>query len=208
MKNRIFKVIFPIIFLGAIASGITIWKNQLETRKYIEDINIKRAETNYFMKNSERSPFEEDGKKAFSELEYFAPDPKYRIKATLYPIQEKERISIPMTDGSVEQYIRIAFAEFTLDNRVHKLLLLKPEADRQTGRLFLAFTDETSGEQTYGGGRYIDIQQTGRRKITIDFNEAYNPYCVYNYSFACPLPPAENHLEVPIFAGEMDYSAS
>jgi uncharacterized protein (DUF1684 family) len=180
----------------------------LETREYIENITIKRVETNYFMKNSERSPFDEYGKEAFFELEYFSPDPKYRIKAKLHPIREKERISIPMTDGSVEQYIRFAFAEFTIENRVHTLLLLKPDTAQPTGKLFLAFTDETSGEQTYAGGRYVDIQQTGGRGITIDFNQAYNPYCVYNYQYACPLPPAENHLEVPIFAGEKNYSDS
>jgi uncharacterized protein (DUF1684 family) len=208
MKNRLFKAIFPIIFLGVIASSIFIWQNQLETHKYIESINIKRAEINYFMKHSDRSPFDEDGKTAFSELEYFAPDPKYRIKARLHLIREKESISIPMTDGSVEHYIRFAFAEFTIENGVHKLLLLKPERDRQTGRLFLAFTDETSGTQTYTGGRYIDIHQTGGKGITIDFNQAYNPYCVYNYTYACPLPPAENHLEVPIFAGEKNYYGS
>ncbi len=208
MKNTLFRIIYPIIFLGAVGLGIYIWHNQLETREYIASINIKRAEIDYFMKNSDLSPFDEDGKESFSELQYFSPDPKYRIKARLYPLRDKQRISIPMTDGSVEQYIRFAFAEFTIKKRVHKLLLLKPETIEQNRGLFLAFTDETSGKQTYAGGRYIDIQHTGGRGITIDFNQAYNPYCVYNYRYACPLPPAENHLEVPIFAGEKNYSDS
>jgi uncharacterized protein (DUF1684 family) len=208
MKNKLFNIIFSITLLGAIAAGIFIWQNQLDTREYIKKIYIKRTEINNFMKSSERSPFDEDGKEVFSGLRYFSPDPKYRIKAKLHPIRERERISIPMTDGSVEKYIRFAFAELTIDNRVHNLLLLKPETDGQTMRLFLAFTDETSGRQTYGGGRYIDIQHRGGRGVTIDFNEAYNPYCVYNYEYACPLPPEENHLEVPIFAGEKNYADS
>jgi uncharacterized protein (DUF1684 family) len=72
--------------------------------------------------------------------------------------------------------------------------------------LFLAFGDGTSAEETYGAGRYLDIDKTqGSNTITLDFNKAYNPYCAYSEKFSCPLPPAENLLVIPIPAGEKSY---
>jgi uncharacterized protein (DUF1684 family) len=60
--------------------------------------------------------------------------------------------------------------------------------------------------ETYGAGRYLDIKKTpGATSITLDFNEAYNPYCAYNDSFSCPFPPKENILHVAILAGEKNY---
>jgi uncharacterized protein (DUF1684 family) len=74
------------------------------------------------------------------------------------------------------------------------------------GKLFLAFGDETSARETYGAGRYLDVQKVpGSKTITLDFNKAYNPYCAYNETFSCPLPPQENLLQVAIKAGEQTY---
>jgi uncharacterized protein (DUF1684 family) len=70
---------------------------------------------------------------------------------------------------------------------------------------FLAFADETSGKETYGGGRYLNVRQDGKNSITIDFNLAFNPYCAYNPDFACPLPPRENILEIALPVGEKNY---
>jgi uncharacterized protein len=75
------------------------------------------------------------------------------------------------------------------------------------GKLFLAFGDATSGNETYGAGRYLDINKVpgGASTITLDFNKAYNPYCAYDYTFSCPLPPRENLLNAAIKAGEKNY---
>ena len=72
-------------------------------------------------------------------------------------------------------------------------------------KLTLIFTDETSGEESYGACRYLDLTREGETSITIDFNMAYNPYCAYSENFSCPLPPPGNHINVPIRAGERDY---
>jgi uncharacterized protein (DUF1684 family) len=72
--------------------------------------------------------------------------------------------------------------------------------------LFLAFGDKTSALETYGAGRYLDVTKTpGSRTIKLDFNLAYNPYCAYDNTYSCPLPPAENLLEVAVKAGEKTY---
>jgi uncharacterized protein len=74
------------------------------------------------------------------------------------------------------------------------------------GKLFLAFGDATSAKETYGAGRYLDITKTpGATTIILDFNKAYNPYCAYNETYSCPLPPPENLLNVAIRAGEKSY---
>ena len=78
----------------------------------------------------------------------------------------------------------------------YRLLLLRQSGDDTTNRLFLAFRDSTSGRETYGGGRYLDLYQQSSNEVFIDFNRAYNPYCVYNSAYSCPLPPAENDLQL------------
>ena len=69
--------------------------------------------------------------------------------------------------------------------------------------IFLPFTDDSNGFETYGGGRYLDIDkpEDGVRKIVLDFNIAYNPYCAYSDAYSCPIPPRENNLSVKILAG-------
>ncbi|WP_192347263.1 DUF1684 domain-containing protein [Algoriphagus sp. Y33] len=69
--------------------------------------------------------------------------------------------------------------------------------------LFLPFTDQTNGGETYGGGRYMGLTIPTGDTIELDFNKAYNPYCAYASGYACPIPPKENDLEVPIRAGVM-----
>jgi len=70
--------------------------------------------------------------------------------------------------------------------------------------LFIPFTDNTSGNESYGGGRYLDykISDIKNNKLLLDFNKAYNPYCAYTTGYNCPIPPAENDLKVAIKAGE------
>jgi uncharacterized protein len=73
---------------------------------------------------------------------------------------------------------------------------------RDSKTIFVPFRDATSGKTTYGGGRYIDTR-LANDAVELDFNRAYNPYCVWNFSFACPVPPEENRLNFAIEAGEM-----
>ncbi|MDG1428784.1 MAG: DUF1684 domain-containing protein, partial [Crocinitomicaceae bacterium] len=68
--------------------------------------------------------------------------------------------------------------------------------------LFIPFRDKTSRHETYGGGRYLDVQIPDRDMMHLDFNLAYNPYCAYSHRYSCPIPPEENTLNVSILAGE------
>lgn len=169
---------------------------------YAEKILKERRETDSFMKRSSESPLSQEQKKTFKGLSFFAPDAEYIVNAKLTPFQNKTTIKIPTSDNKEVTYIKYGIAEFTLKDSLERVLLLQAIDEKDPKALFLAFTDKSSGYQTYGGGRYIDLKLTSDRRVIIDFNKAYNPYCMYNENYSCPFPPKENHLEVSIFAGE------
>jgi uncharacterized protein len=172
---------------------------------YIEKIEKERDRQYKFIKFNIDSPLTEEQKKNFKELNFYNIDPSYKVRAKMVELEEKKMVELPMTDGSVEKYLKHSFAEFRLNGSPQKLLLLQSLKESDKRNFFLAFADETSGQETYGGGRYINLRQDGKNSITIDFNMAYNPYCAYNPDFACPLPPKENILQIPIPVGEKDY---
>ncbi len=172
---------------------------------YLEKIEKERDRQYKFIKFNIDSPLTEEQKKDFKELDFYVIDPSYKVRAKMVPLEEKKMIELPMTDGSMEKYLKHSFAEFDLNGKQQKLLLLQSVKEMDKRNFFLAFADETSGAETYGGGRYINLRQDGKNSITIDFNMAYNPYCAYNPDFACPLPPKENIMEIPILVGEKDY---
>ena len=77
--------------------------------------------------------------------------------------------------------------------------------------LFLPFKDLSNGNQTYGGGRYLDFRQgdihekAGESWLILDFNKCYNPYCAFSDGYNCPVPPQENHLPMAVDAGERQF---
>jgi uncharacterized protein len=201
-----------IILLIIIATAIVIVYNSFLGTSvdpaYIASIEEERKETDRFMRTNDQSPFAQN-QKEFTGLKYFPPDSKYKIIADLIPIQNKEMVVLGTSDGKEQRLMTYAFAEFTLDGVKNKLLILESvEMGPTRGTLFLAFGDKTSGDETYGGGRYLDVKKVpGSTTITLDFNKAYNPYCAYNETYSCPLPPRENLLDVAIRAGEKNYKS-
>jgi uncharacterized protein len=173
---------------------------------YNEQIKKERSEKNSFMSSAGESPFSAAPKK-FKGLQYFPIDIKYKVVADLTPIKDREVVILKTSDGKEDRYINYAYADFQLNGKKNKLLILEVATmGPSRGKLFLAFGDETSALETYGAGRYLDIEKVpGATTITLDFNKAYNPYCAYNESYTCPLPPAENLLSIPIKAGEKNY---
>jgi len=173
---------------------------------YKEEVEKERKEKDRFMRTSPESPFV-SSKDEFTGLNYFPPDIRYRIIANLQPIEQKKAVVLATNDGAEQRYIEYAYAEFKLDGVSNKLLILEiTDMGPTRGKLFLAFGDETSAAETYGAGRYLDLTKTpGSTTIKLDFNHAYNPYCAYNNTFSCPLPPRENILSIPIKAGERNY---
>jgi uncharacterized protein len=201
-KNIIFLVAAVVVIVSLIYSFI----GGDDQSVYIEEINKEREEKDRFMKSSKESPFASKPED-YHGLLYYSPDPKYRIIADLTPIESKEIVTLSTNTGEEQRYQQYAFAEFDLDGYHHKLLILEViDSGPFRGKLFFAFGDETSAVETYGAGRYLDLEKVpGSSTITLDFNKAYNPYCAYISNYSCPLPPAQNLLTIPIKAGEKTY---
>lgn len=199
-----------VITLVAIVVGLIIifygFKGSQDDTAYVKEIEKERQDKDRFMRTSAESPFSKNPE-AYKGLSYYPPDIKYRIIANLRPIEKKKPVILTTNDGKEQRYIEYAYAEFKLDGVSNKLLILEiADMGPFRGNLFLAFGDETSASETYGAGRYLDVTKTpGSSTIKLDFNLAYNPYCAYNNSFTCPLPPRENILTIPIRAGEKVY---
>jgi hypothetical protein len=174
--------------------------------EYVAGIEKARKEKDQYLRTAPDSPFNHNPA-SFKGLRYFPVNPAFRIKANLVPITPKKLITLPTSDGQERKYTAYGYAEFSLNGTRNRLLILQLlEMGPNRGNLFLAFGDATSARETYGAGRYLDIKkEKGSSTLTLDFNEAYNPYCAYNENYSCPLPPSENLLTIPITAGEMNY---
>ncbi|MCU0358159.1 MAG: DUF1684 domain-containing protein [Cyclobacteriaceae bacterium] len=194
------------IVLAVIAASIIYSLQGSGDAGYEQKILKQREEKDRYMRTASDSPFA--GKtELYTGLNYFEPDPKYRVKAKLIPIENKQVVILPTSDQKTKRYLEYAWAEFTIDGQSCRLLILEIiDMGPYKGTLFLAFGDETSARETYGAGRYLDVKKPkGQNSILLDFNEAYNPYCAYNDTFSCPLPPPDNLLKVGIRAGEKNY---
>ncbi|MFC6989961.1 DUF1684 domain-containing protein [Haloplanus sp. GCM10025708] len=173
------------------------WRGRiLETRK-------ERAE---FFRSHPRSPIPEAERDDFRGLDYYPPDEAYRFELTLHEHDEKERVTVSTSTDDEREYLRWGEFRFTVDGEDVTLQAYK--ADPDDDRLWVPFRDETSGEETYGAGRYLDLEPDHHRtndEWIVDFNRAYNPTCAYSDRYDCPLPPMENWLDVRIEAGERNY---
>lgn len=202
-KQSIFIIAIVIV---VIVSLLYSFLGSQDQTAYIEEIRQEREEKDHFMRTSKESPFA--GKQeSFKALNYYPADVQYKITADLTPIPNKKVVLLSTSDGKEERYVEYAYAEFDLNGYHNKLLILEMiDMGPVRGKLFLPFGDETSAGETYGAGRYLDVEKVqGSNSITLDFNKAYNPYCAYAEEFSCPFPPPENLLKVAIRAGEKVY---
>jgi uncharacterized protein (DUF1684 family) len=162
-------------------------------------VEAERAQKDDWFARSPASPIPA----RFSGLPYFAVDPALRFEGlTLEPYRgdEPSRFAIPTSDGQLRPARRAGTFTFTLDGADRRLTAYVLEDGGDS--LFVPFLDDTSGRETYGAGRYLDLEPDEDGSYAIDFNLAYHPYCVYADTYSCPLTPAENRLATRIEAGE------
>jgi uncharacterized protein (DUF1684 family) len=168
-----------------------------------EELLAHREKKDRFFAEHRQSPLPDDEREGFDGLGYYDPDPDYRVEATLEPIDSGETFEMGMTAGEPVEYERVARLEFDLNGPRELYAYRQPG---EAGSLFVPFRDATAPEETYGAGRYMEFEVEGDvgavTTVTLDFDLAYFPFCAYNDAFACPLPPAENHLDLRIEAGE------
>jgi uncharacterized protein (DUF1684 family) len=195
-----------LILLALILLLTSCFTNDRST--YEKEIHQYRKEYLQSFLEEDRSPLE---KSDLKNLTFFQADSNFAITADYQLLTDQEAMDFPTSSGKKKSYRKYARLEFVIQGKtltlfVYQSITLK-EKDEYRDYLFLPFTDLTSGEQSYGGGRYIDliIQDFKDGKVLVDFNKAYNPWCAYSDGFNCPIPPRENDLEVAITAGEMNY---
>jgi len=137
----------------------------------------------------------------FLPLTYFPIEPDYDVPAALKPSTDPTIIEMPTSTGTNRKMRRAGALEFTLKGQPLKLTAFV-EVGADPSRLFVPFSDMTSGTETYAAGRFMDLNRNGSGIYEMDFNRAYIPYCYYNPTYECPYPPKENRLGMPIRAGE------
>jgi uncharacterized protein (DUF1684 family) len=145
-------------------------------------------------------------KTAFEHLLYYPPDRSYAVRANLERIPEPDEVEMLTNRGLKKTFYRYARIRFELDGEEQELSAFKSKLTGEGSEgLFIPFRDSTSGRETYGAGRFLDIDEPEDEQFVLDFNRAYNPLCNYSPAFNCPIPPRENRLEVAIRAGERTY---
>ena len=168
---------------------------------YVSEVQAARAAKDEAFRRQPNQPVPPTKMDQFVPLRYFPPDPDYVVPASLKPARERIVVEMPTSTGKIRQQQRVGVLEFTLKGQPLSLGAFV-EAGADVNRLFVPFSDMTSGTETYSAGRYLELDRTSTGLYNIDFNKAYNPFCYYNADFDCPYPPKESRLPLPIRAGE------
>ena len=156
------------------------------------------------------SPLDAMDLKRFKGLNYYPVDLKYRVKGKFIKNAAPVLFKMKTSTARLPAYSKYGEIRFTLDSvtyalEVYKSLEVHPGYEDY---LFIPFTDQTNGDETYAVGRYIDFRIPTSGDVVLDFNQSYNPYCSYSNRYSCPIPPAANALPVAIKAGEKKFKDS
>jgi len=179
----------------------------MEISEWTELYQQERVEKDRFFREHPQSPIPLEERRNFKGLDYYPPDISNRFELELHQHSDKQAVQIEDTGGNMRDMIRWGEFHFRIGDSECTLQTYKSDAHEE--RLFIPFKDATSGKETYGAGRYIDLDyqrdHTPEGKWVLDLNKAYNPWCAYSVNYVCPFVPIENWLKVPVYAGEKNY---
>lgn len=177
--------------------------SQTETsQEYQQNLNKEYAD-------KKESPLTDEDFRTFKSLDFYEINPKFIVEAKFIKSENEKIFEMKTSTTRLPKYLKYGQLNFKIDNLDYKLNiyqnidLIKKEGYEDY--LFLPFSDLTCGNESYIGGRYIDLQIPKSDKITIDFNKSYNPYCAYNHKYSCPIVPLENDLKIEILAGVKNF---
>ena len=175
-------------------------------KRFNTDLTPFQREINDFFKDASVSPLKKRDLKNFRGLDFFTYDSTYLVTAKLTKTpKEKPFMMLTTTDMMVE-YIKYGTISFELLSNQYSLDIYKNLEDpNERDNLFLPFLDDTNGNESYGGGRYINLDIPQVDNLIIDFNSAFNPYCVYDEKYSCPIVPRENYIPLEIKAGVKNF---
>lgn len=175
---------------------------------YAESIRQHREEYKLDFLKDESSPLRE----ADLSARFFEPDERFRLRCRFEATPEEQPFELPTYSGITKPYRKYGVLSFEWEGAVYRLSVYQSlrtiRIPMYKDHLFLPFRDLTSGEETYGGGRYLDLKTADLEgeEIWVDLNKCYNPWCAYSDGYNCPIPPVENMLEIEVRAGEKLYA--
>lgn len=164
-----------------------------------------QREINAEYKDASTSPLKDKDRKNFKGLEFFKVDSTFVVTAKFERTPDETPFEMKTTTDRLPVYVKYGVITFNLKENDYQLNVYQnQDVNKKEGfddYLFLPFLDDTNGEESYGGGRYIDLKIPEGDELVIDFNKAYNPYCAYNEKYSCPIVPRENYLALKVEAG-------
>jgi len=164
-----------------------------------------QKELNAFYKDASKSPLKKKDLKNFKGLDFYKFDSTYVVKAKFKRTPNEKPFKMKTTTDRLPNYVKFGIIEFQLEGKTHELNIYQNldilDDEGYEDYLFLPFLDNTNGEGSYAGGRYVEARIPEGNILVIDFNKAYNPYCSYNDKYSCPIVPRENYIDANVFAG-------
>jgi uncharacterized protein len=206
---------FLIILLFPLGCILGCSSNSPAPEDFYSKLAAHRAAVDSSMRYDAGSPFHRDTTVAYQGLRWFDPDPKFRFESKLTKFDTASIITILGTKGEERKVVRYGFFTFRYDGKEYRLTVykfsdedVKKRGEEMRPYLMVWFTDQTTGNETYDVGRYIEVDPESadpNHLYAIDFNYAYNPYCAYSHLYSCAVPTMDNALDFPVTAGEKKY---
>ncbi|MCF6307495.1 MAG: DUF1684 domain-containing protein [Flavobacteriaceae bacterium] len=199
MKSKLFLSLFFVSIFGISQTN----------KELIKDIEKVQYELNEEYSNPKTSILDSLDQLTFKGLHFYPIDLKFRVEAKFVRTPDEKPFLMKTSTERLPEYVKYGEVYFTIDGKDLVLNIFQStNHENEEGYedyLFIPYTDLTSGDGSYGGGKYIDAKISEGDTIIIDFNKAYNPYCAYSHRYSCPIPPEENDLLVKIEAGVKAY---
>lgn len=188
------------------------WSCNFQDKRPLVGKTEYQRKLNSQFKDASTSPLKKKDLRNFKELEFFPVDSNYVVTASLVKTPDAPAVKFERTGGDEADYLEYGILEFSLQETDYQLKLYRSIEEmfdpRYKDYLFLPFTDETCGKDSYDGGRYMNLYISkiqDNNTIVLNFNNTYNPYCAYNEKYTCPIVPRENHLPLEVKAGIKDF---
>jgi uncharacterized protein (DUF1684 family) len=193
------KQILILVFLTQLSLGFAQGKfDGKSSIKFQKEINVEYAD-------AKTSPLTVDDLAAFKSLDFYPISGKFFVTATFVRTEKEKPFGMKTSTERTPSYVKYGEVHFIIEGQPLKLNVYKnielSKKKEFKDYLFLPFSDLTSGNESYMGGKYIDLKIPKGNTIAIDFNTSYNPYCAYNHKYSCPIVPLENDLNIEIRAG-------
>ena len=191
LKIIIFSSLF---FFGSCKSDLI--KNDYES-------NFQKKMNDLF-KDASISPLTSSDLKNFKFLSFFPLDSTFIVKSKLLRTPNAPFQKMKTNNEAISTKLRVyGTLYFNLKGNEYSLKVYQDQSSMSTDKeyLLLPFFDDTNGNSTYGGGRYVNLKTPKNDCIIIDFNKSINPYCAYNEEYSCLKTPDENYLPIEVKAG-------